>query len=149
MNNGRGFHMLIRNCAGGLVFRDDRVLLVRQRNGDWGFPKEIIRRGKLSYETALEKVRDDIGVVAEIVSTAGFTNYEVSSVSRKKPVCDKTTWYIMESFDRSQGINDDSGTDGGFFNVEKAMELVPGSQDKALLHLFHNKYRSIHTAQAV
>ena len=91
-----GFSYANQECAGGLVFQDDRVCSPDEK-GNWGFPKDVVRNGELSHETALEKVRRATGVKAEIISTAGLTNYEVFSVTRQKPMCDKTTWYIMKS----------------------------------------------------
>lgn len=135
--------MLIRNCAGGLVFQGDRVLLTRDEKGNWGFPKSVVRSGELSHEAALEKVRKTAGINAEIISAAGLTNYEVSSVTRQKPLCDKTTWYIMKSPDGSQVTDDEGLADGGFFNIEEAMKIISRNQDKALLRLSHSKYRNL------
>lgn len=141
--------MLIRNCAGGLVFQDDRVLLTRDEKGNWGFPKGVVRNGELSHETALEKVRRATGVKAEIISTAGLTNYEVFSVTRQKPMCDKTTWYIMKSLDGSQNDYEEGLTGGGFFNVEEAMKIIQCNQNRALLRLSHSKYRDLVELEAV
>jgi hypothetical protein len=134
--------MLIRNCAGGLVFQGDRVLLTRDEKGNWGFPKDVVRYGELSHEIALEKVRKTTGIDAEIISAAGLTNYEVFSVTRQKPLCDKTTWYIMKSSGGSPKT-DGEGLTGGFFKVDEAMKIISRNQDKALLHLSHNKYRDL------
>jgi hypothetical protein len=142
--------MLIRNCAGGLVFQGDRVLLTRDEKGNWGFPKDVVRHGKLSHETALEKVWRATGIKAEIISAAGLTNYEIFSVTKQKPMCDKTTWYIMKSLDGSLGIDSEEGlSGGGFFNIEEAMKIIKHNQDRALLRLTHSKYRDLVELEAV
>lgn len=141
--------MLIRNCAGGLVFQDDRVLLTRDEKGIWGFPKGIVKSGEPPSEAALKKVRNATGIKAQIVSPLGHTNYDVFSVTKKEPMCDKTTWYIMRSLDRSQKKHDDSVTCGGFFNVDEALEIIKQSQDRALLRFFHSKYKNLAELEAV
>ena len=84
------------------------------------------------------------GITAEILSTAGHTNYEFYSVTRQKPVCNKIIWYIMRTDSLSYEINErEKFIDGGFFDIDEAMKLVTYSQDKALLNLSYRKYKDI------
>src|SRR5689334_20314400 len=99
------FIMLVRNCAGGVVFSGDKVLLLKNEKGEWVLPKGIVRNGDLTNEVALQRVKEEAGVSAEIVSTAGRTSYEFFSVTRQKPVCNKITWYVMKSLDENYRIN--------------------------------------------
>lgn len=134
--------MLVRNCAGGVVFSGDKVFLLKNEKGEWVLPKGVIRNGDLSNEVAVSRVREEAGLSAEIVSTAGRTNYEFFSVTRQRPVCNKITWYIMKSNDENFQVNkEEKFTDGGFFRVDKAMELVTYSQDKSLLNLSYDKFK--------
>lgn len=136
--------MLVRNCAGGLVFCDDSIFLLRNEKGEWVFPKGVIRNGDIASEVALRRVKEEAGITAEIISTAGHTNYEFFSVTRQKPICNKITWFIMKSHDRSYKVNkEENFTDGGYFEIDEAMQLVTYSQDKALLNLSYKKYKEI------
>ena len=38
--------MIIRNCAGGIVFCGDKVLLLRNDKHEWVFPKGVVRAGQ-------------------------------------------------------------------------------------------------------
>jgi len=136
--------MLVRNCAGGIVFCGNKVFLLRNEKGEWVFPKGVVRNGNLPTEIALQRVKHEAGITAEIISTAGRTNYEFFSLTRQKPVCNKIIWYIMKSDDYNYEINKELGfTDGGYFNIDKAMELVTYSQDKALLNLSYKQFREL------
>jgi len=136
------FIMLVRNCAGGVVFSGEKVLLLKNEKGEWVLPKGIIKNGDLSNEVALKRVQEEAGVLAEIVSTAGRTNYEFFSVTRQRPVCNKITWYIMKSPNDEYQINDsESFTDGGFFQISEAINLITYSQDKSLLNLSFQKIK--------
>jgi 8-oxo-dGTP pyrophosphatase MutT (NUDIX family) len=138
--------MLVRNCAGGLVFNKDKVFLLKNEKGEWVFPKGVIRNRDLSSEVALNKVKEEAGITAEIVSTAGQTSYEFFSVTRQKPVCNKITWFIMKSPDESFKINKgEKIIDGGYYPVDEAMRIVTYSQDKALLNLSFRKFRELVT----
>lgn len=146
---GRDLNMLVRNCAGGLVFCGNKVFLLKNEKGEWVFPKGVIRSGELSSEVALRRLKEEADIASEIISTAGHTNYEFFSVTRQKPVCNKIIWYIMRSNNNYFKMNEEEKTTGGgYFEIEEAMKLVTYSQDKALLNLSFRKYKEI-TAVAV
>ncbi len=134
--------MLVRNCAGGIVFCGSKVFLLRNEKEEWGFPKGVIRSGELPNEVALMRVKDEGDIAAEIVSTAGHTNYEFFSVTRQKPVCNKIIWYIMKSNNHYYKIkNNEKITDAGYFEIDEAMRMVTYSQDKALLNLSYRRFK--------
>lgn len=136
--------MLVRNCAGGLVFCGDKVFLLKNEKGEWIFPKGVVRHGELVSEVALRRVREEADILAEIISTAGHTSYEFFSVTRQKPVCNKITWFIMKSLHESYKVNkEENFTDGGYFDIDEAMRLVTYSQDKALLNLSYRRFKEL------
>ncbi|MDP4181219.1 MAG: NUDIX hydrolase [Bacillota bacterium] len=136
--------MLVRNCAGGVVFYNNKVFILKNEKDEWVLPKGVIRRGDLSSEVAIKRVSEEAGIEAEIVSTAGSTNYEFFSVTRQKPVCNKITWYIMKSLNENYEINrEEQFTDGGYFEVEDAIRRITYSQDKSLLNLSFKKFKEI------
>jgi predicted NUDIX family NTP pyrophosphohydrolase len=136
--------MLVRNCAGGIVFCGNKVFLLKNEKGEWVFPKGVIRSGELSNEVALKRVKEEVDIASEIVSTAGHTNYEFFSVTRQKPVCNKIIWYIMKSNNLYYKINEQEKImDAGYFDVEEAMKQVTYSQDKALLNLSYRMFKEI------
>ena len=136
--------MLVRNCAGGIVFCGSRAFLLKNEKDEWVFPKGVIRSGELPNEVALRRVKEEADIAAEIISTAGHTNYEFFSVTRQKPVCNKIIWYIMKSNNNYFKINEkEKSVDAGYFEIEEAMRLVTYSQDKALLNLSYRMYKEI------
>jgi hypothetical protein len=148
-SKGRDLYMLVRNCAGGIVFCGNKVFLLRNEKGEWIFPKGVIRSGDLSSEVALKRVKEEADIASEIVSTAGHTNYEFFSVTRQKPVCNKIIWYIMKSNNNYFKVNEqEKFMDAGYYEIDEAMRLVTYSQDKALLNLSFRRFKEI-TAIAV
>jgi 8-oxo-dGTP pyrophosphatase MutT (NUDIX family) len=136
--------MLVRNCAGGLVFCGDKVFLLKNEKDEWAFPKGVIRNGDLPTEVALRRVRQEAGITSEIISTAGQTNYEFFSVTRQKPVCNKIIWYIMKSPNENYKLSEDEKyKDGGYFSIDDAMKLVTHSQDRALLNLSYRMFKEL------
>ena len=134
--------MLVRNCAGGVVFLGDKVFLLKNEKGEWVLPKGVIHNGDIANEVAVKRVKEEAGITAEIVSPAGRTNYEFFSVTRQKPICNKITWYIMKSPNENYNINkEENFTDGGFFTIDDAIGRVTYSQDKSLLNLSFKRFQ--------
>ncbi|MEA5064560.1 MAG: NUDIX hydrolase, partial [Eubacteriales bacterium] len=94
-------------------------------------------------DVALERVRKEAGIEAEIISPAGETSYEFYSMTRHQPVCNRITWYVMRANSALYRIAFEQGfTDGDYFPIDEALERVTYSQDKALVSVAHEKYRS-------
>ena len=138
--------MLLRNCAGGVVFSGSKVFLLQNEKGEWVFPKGVIKNGELQSEVALKRVKEEGGIDATIISAAGRTNYEFFSVTRQQPVCNRITWFIMMAPDESFSIGEPvKFLQAGFFSIEDAMEKITYSQDRSLLHVSFIKYRAVAT----
>ncbi len=135
--------MLVRNCAGGIVFHGDKVLILRNEKSEWVFPKGVIRADETLETVATVRVKVEAGVDAVIVGTAGMTNYEFYSVTRHRPVWNKITWFIMVAdSDRCAPSKEQNFSAGGFYPIEEAAGLITYSQDKSLLMVSYHKYLS-------
>ena len=142
--------MLYRNCAGGVVFYANQVFVFKNEKSEWVLPKGIIRNGELPWDIALKRVKVEAGINAEIVSSAGGTSYEFFSISRKQPVCNEISWYIMSSPSKEFVINKELGfTEGGFYPVEKALSMITYSQDRSLVSLSYKKFKDLMKEKAV
>lgn len=138
--------MLVRNYVGGVVFSGDKVLLLRNDKDEWVLPRTVMQDGEIPNEVAVKKIGEGSGIAAEIVCTAGHTNYEFSCVTRQKPFCNKTTWYIMKSLnENSNEVRKKDNKPGRicFFKVDKAMDIISSNQDKSLVNLSFKKYREL------
>jgi ADP-ribose pyrophosphatase YjhB (NUDIX family) len=136
--------VIVRNCAGGVVFNENRVFILKNDKDEWVLPKGKIRNGSLPTETAISRVKYETGVDANIVSTAGETSYEFFSLSRKQEVYNSIIWYIMEAESDNYKVNNEEGfKDGGFYPVDQAINMITYSQDKSLVNLSYKKYLNI------
>ncbi len=136
--------MLFRSCAGGVIFFRDMVYLLRNEKNEWVLPKGAIRPGMLSQEVAIQRVRDEAGIQAEILCTAGETCYEFYSLTRKMPVCNEVSWYVMRAKNEKHTANRNQGfLEGRYFPVLEALSTITYSQDKALIRLAYQKYQAI------
>ena len=142
--NRRGVSMIIRNCAGGIVFYNDTVLLLRNDKHEWCFPKGVVRTGQKERDVALERVRIEAGVDARILAPCSKTHYEFYSITRQKPIHNNVSWFVMKTDSDKVPYNREADfIDGRFFALEEAMEAVTYSQDKSLLMIAYQRYKEL------
>ena len=133
--------MIIRSCAGGVVFHENRVFLLRNDKQEWILPKGVIRKKQNPRDVALDRVKIEAGLTPRILSEAGNTTYEFYSQTRRSPVCNRIRWYVTQADTAAYRIAFELGfTDGDYFPVEEAIERITYSQDKALVRLAYEKY---------
>jgi ADP-ribose pyrophosphatase YjhB (NUDIX family) len=142
--------MLIRDCSGGVLFSGDEVFLLKNEKGEWSLPKGVIRNNELPIDAAIRRVTAETGIKSlNVLSTAGETSYEFYSVTRQRPVYNKITWFLMSTNDKNFKINSDEGfLDGGFFPIDKALDLITYSQDKSLVNVSYSKYKLLNEITA-
>lgn len=136
--------MIFRHCAGGVVFWENKVLLLKNDKEEWSLPKGVIRHGNTADEVALVRVQEEAGVAAQIIGSAGETSYEFFSYSRQRPVCNMITWFIMEAKTDAFRLSKDQGfSDGGFFTMDDAIKLITHNQEKSLVRISHEKVKEL------
>ena len=136
--------MIVRNCSGGIVFAGDKVLLVSNDKHEWGFPKGAVKgTADLSLsDFARERVRIETNVEAKVIAPCGKTNYEFYSISRRKPVHNNISWFVMKTeSDQCEAFAESGTVDCKFVEVGQALDEITYSQDKSLLMMAYQKYR--------
>lgn len=136
--------MVVRECGGGLVFYEDSVLLEQNDKLEWAFPKGVVRKGEKVNLIAVERVKVETGIDAEILAPCGKTKYEFYSVSRRKPVHNNVSWYVMKAINNNPVPNPEANVvKAEFIPVEVALKTITYSQDKTLLMMAYQKYKEL------
>ena len=134
--------MIVRECAGGIVFYKDQVFLICNDKHEWAFPKGVIKDGAKLKELAVERLKVEAGIEARIVAPCGKSSYEFYSVQRQKPVHNNISWFVMTTDSDKVVVDTESGfTDGKFFAIEEALVTVTYSQDRSLLMIAYQRYK--------
>jgi len=137
-----GFEMIVRRCAGGVVFYANKVLLLKNDRGEWTLPKGKISGGGLPFESAVERVKHESGITAYMVDIAGDTMYEFFSRSRQQEVCNAVMWYVMEAED-TKCVLAPEFSEGGFYKLKDALGMLTHSKEKALVEISYKKYKDL------
>lgn len=113
-------------------------------------PKGVIRNYNRSNDVALWRVEDEAGIHAEIIGIAGNTRYDFFSESRGKEVSNRIQWFAMVAGDHSYHVSYDQGfLNGGYFPVERALELLSYEHDREILRSaneIYHKYLNMNSA---
>lgn len=135
--------MILRRCAGGIVFYANKVLIVKNDKGEWTIPKGKISENDIASEVAPQRVKDEVEVEAKVLDMAGDTMYEFYSKTRHQKVCNAIMWYIMESDNTEYNINDEDITEAGFFKVKDALDMLTHNKEKSLVEISYRKFKDL------
>lgn len=84
--------------AGGVVYKENTILMLQKKNGDWVLPKGRIEKGETLEITALREVKEETNVDAVILDYIGNTTYKFSNYWTHYKVVSKTvSWYLMQA----------------------------------------------------
>ncbi len=113
--------------AGGLVFNPaGEVLLLRDRNGYWVFPKGHVEPGETPEQTAVREVAEETGINARVVDELGLTSYKNDRGELRE-----IRWFLMSG---DGEVRLEKGMSGaGFFEADEARRLLAFPDDLRLL----------------
>src|SRR5690554_2219207 len=80
-------------CAGGVVVKDGKIVVIKRKNGVWLMPKGHVDPGETLEEAAVREVQEETGLVAVIGQKLGETEYTHAEDGR--PHQKKVHWFYM------------------------------------------------------
>ena len=58
--------MKYEKSCGAVVFNEDKILVIQQVAGHWGFPKGHVEEGETEVETAIREIKEETNLDVEI-----------------------------------------------------------------------------------
>ncbi|MDX2007532.1 MAG: NUDIX domain-containing protein [Meiothermus sp.] len=113
--------------AGGVAFnKKGEVLLIRDRQGYWVFPKGHLDAGETVEQAAVREVGEEAGIRAEILGALPNTRY-TNNRGVEREIC----WFVMRG--RGKVRLEKGLTGAGFFDPQEAEAMLAFPQDLELL----------------
>ena len=127
--------MQFQKSCGAVVFtrRDNEILyvIIRQTNGDYGFPKGHMEPGEDETATALREIREEVGITSEIRN--GFRK-ETSYPLPNKPHGIKQVVYFLAEYADQEIVCQRSEVSAAYLlPYEKAVDLLTFAETKQIL----------------
>lgn len=123
--------------AGGLVIREDEVLLVKDRYGRWTLPKGHVEPGETDEEAALREIREETGVRGKILRPLGVTRYVFGKGKRR--VAKTVVYYEVAYVDGEVAPQKGEILEAQWVPMEKMVEMVDYDNVRQLLRNLYKK----------
>lgn len=79
-------NMEMEKSCGCIIIKDNKVLLIKQTKGHWGFPKGHIEENETEVETAIREVKEETNLDVEIDANKRYTMEYVTDKGKIKQV---------------------------------------------------------------
>lgn len=125
-------------CAGGVVFKDDKIVSLRRKNGVWLMPKGHVEPGETLEQTAVREVQEETGLIARVKAPLGETEYSFTEngVLYQK----KVHWFYMEAVDGELRPETEMFTDIRLLSAAE-LDLLSFEADRRLAAKAFAQYR--------
>lgn len=85
----------LETCAGGVVFKEGKIVVLKRKNGVWLMPKGHVDPGETLEQAAVREVKEETGLTVRLGPKLGETAYSHSEDGRLHRK--KVHWYYMEA----------------------------------------------------
>lgn len=122
--------------AGGVVVGGDKVLVIRHARGEWIMPKGHLEPDEGPEEAALREVREETGLVAEILAPLGETRYVYRRKGETLLRPKRVLWYLMRPLSNPGELRLASGEGllaAVWLSWEEARQKLTWAGDKDIL----------------
>ena len=131
--------MQFQKSCGAVVFtrQDNKILyvIIRQTNGDYGFPKGHTEPGEDEKTTALREIREEVGITAEI--RYGFRKETSYPFPNKPRVIKQVVYFLAEYAGQEIACQQSEVSAAYLLPFEQALELLTFRETKNILTEAH------------
>jgi bis(5'-nucleosidyl)-tetraphosphatase len=133
-------------AAGGIVFYDNSIIIVKNKRRDiglnksfWGFPKGHLEDGEKPAEAAVREVYEETGFKVKLNSDKPIAESRYD-INLEDGVIHKTVWfYEMKVINAFEKEPDNEIEELAIVNYDEAINLLTFREDKKILKYVYNK----------
>lgn len=131
----------MEKSCGCVVFNNHNVLIIKQLNGDYGFPKGHIDLGETEVECAIRETYEETGIKVKILCNDRFNiSYYVHGHVLKEAV-----YFISSLSDSDQiTIQEDEIEECFWLDCDNVYEILSHDNLKELWLKIYSKYREVY-----
>ena len=126
-------------CCGCIVIKENNVLLIKQNEGHWGFPKGHVEENETEIETATREVKEETNLDVEVDSNKRYTTEYVTNAGKLKQV----VFFIAKCIGGEIKAQECEVSEIRWVGFEKAIKLITYDNTRALFEKAINEERLV------
>ena len=127
-----------KSC-GTIVINDNKVLVIRQKQGFWGFPKGHIEEGESEIQTAIRETKEETNLDVVIEDETRFClNYIIADKQINKYV----VYFIAKAINNDVKLQIEEIDDIAWVDIEKVEDILTFDNLQELWKVVLNKVKS-------
>ncbi len=127
-----------KSC-GTIVINDSKVLVIRQKQGFWGFPKGHIEEGESEIQTAIRETKEETNLDVVIEDETRFClNYIIEDKQINKYV----VYFIAKAINNDVKLQIEEIDDIAWVDIEKVEDILTFDNLQELWKVVLNKVKS-------
>ena len=127
-------NQIIKSCGAVIFTRRGSgplFLIIRQNNGDCGFPKGRMEPGETEQETALREVREEVGLNVRILE--GFRQEACYPFPKRPDIVKRSVYFLAEYADQKIQCQRSELSEAYLLPYEEALEMLTFPETKRIL----------------
>lgn len=122
--------MINEKSAGCIIIENEKILLVKQTSGNWGFPKGHLEKGESETEAAIRETKEETNLDVTILdeNKRYSIEYDTNNGTHKEAV-----YFLAKKTSNNITRQESEITEIKWFNFEEAIETISFENAKELL----------------
>lgn len=121
--------MKYEKSCGAVIFEGDKILVIQQVKGHWGFPKGHVEEGETEVETAIREIKEETNLDVEIDETHRYVEHYSPEEGIEKDV----VFFIAKKTDGEIKVQEEEVKSTEWLLPEDAMDRLTYESSKSIL----------------
>lgn len=127
-----------KSC-GTIVINDNKVLVIRQKQGFWGFPKGHMELGENEIQTAIRETKEETNLDVVIEDETRFC---LSYIIEDKQINKYVVYFIAKAINNDVKLQIEEIDDIAWVDIEKVEDILTFDNLQELWKVVLNKVKS-------
>lgn len=115
-------------ACGCIIIEDNKVLLIKQTVGHWGFPKGHVEGNESEEETALREVKEETNIDVNIFPEKRYSMQYMTDKGNLKEV----VFFVAKKSSSSLKAQEEEISEIGWFDFKTALDTITYDNTKEL-----------------
>ena len=127
-----------KSC-GTIIINDNKVLVIRQKQGFWGFPKGHMELGENEIQTAIRETKEETNLDVVIEDETRFC---LSYIIEDKQINKYVVYFIAKAINNDVKLQIEEIDDIAWVDIEKVEDILTFDNLQELWKVVLNKVKS-------